>query len=353
MKQIKKLGRILIRDELTRKKLSVFLHNTKQLPYLHRDAPLNDFLNYNSVLTRTHFQSDEVYLNNSFYGIAPTIRRYASHSKSVKACIEHGVYFGSFVNPKEAAESGLPAVITFGEKRERHLTGTTNKPVYTIGPYISYADQLVSNEQLNRIREQLGRTLLVFPSHSHDEIVASFDQKELIGRILHLKKEGNFETALICLYWTDILAGRATMYEQAGMRVVTAGSRMDPTFLSRLRTLILISTHTASNSVGTHIGYSIALGRAHTILAQVVQHLEMRRNLDRAQETADDSVASRRAERQTLQDAFTDYSPETSTKQIALCSALWGLDRVRSPLQMAQILAECEQLYSETHPGQR
>ena len=65
--------------------------------------------------------SKEVYRGNAFYGIGRVLREYCGAPHSLKACVEHGVYFGSYVSNAELERSDLPALVTFGDARFNHI----------------------------------------------------------------------------------------------------------------------------------------------------------------------------------------------------------------------------------------
>lgn len=55
--------------------------------------------------------------------------------------------------------------------------------------------------------------------------------------------------------------------------MTTAGHQLDINFLNRLKTIILLSDYTCSNSIGTHTGYCVYLGKPHLVI-NPVQTLE-------------------------------------------------------------------------------
>ena len=55
----------------------------------------------------------ELYRGNLFYGIEDSIKNYANFDGNIKACIEHGVYFGNTVFDAETNYSGFNAILTY------------------------------------------------------------------------------------------------------------------------------------------------------------------------------------------------------------------------------------------------
>ena len=213
------------------------------------------------------YERRELYTGNDCYGHANLLKKYSGYEKQIFACIEHGVYFGGTVFNRETAESGLPGVVTFGEARRQHIRETCDKPVLTVGPYIQYAEPLMSSPESTDENGEHKSVLTVFPQHSVQEATAEYEFEGLDRDISLLALQHEIEEVRVCLFFLDVLRGLGRKYEQNGYRVVCAGHNMDPLFLPRLRSIIEQSDLTASNGVGTHVGYSVALGVPHLILS--------------------------------------------------------------------------------------
>ena len=147
---------------------------------------------------------------------------------------------------------------------------------------------------------------------------------------------------LVCLYYRDILNGNYAQYEEAGFTVVTAGYREDCLFLSRLRSLISISDLTMSNSVGTHVGYCVYMGKPHYVYDQAKLF-----SADSASDEAEfinpyaDTASS---EKQIVASAF--MGEETSDNAISeICDYFWGFKDVLSRSEMSELLQICEKAY--------
>ena len=259
-------------DELSRKKIvSSYYEARFRLGNLRRAVPdhtAEELLSWKRTMNAKVEYAREVYRGNSFYGAGRAMREYANVSTSLKACIEHGLYLGSYTNPLELDDSGLPAVVTYGPVRARHIHDSSGTPILTVGPYIAYAESYLSEVQMMRAKRMLGRTLLAFPSHSIDYVEKRFDTPSYIEHLKARAKDEDMDTVLVSLYFTDILSGAAELYERVGFKVVTNGYREDSNFLCRLRSLILLADGTSSNSMGTHIGYCAYFGKAHHVFRQ-------------------------------------------------------------------------------------
>ncbi|WP_214828572.1 hypothetical protein [Exiguobacterium sp. s26] len=344
--QIKELSIKFFYNELTRKRAMVLANN---LLYIQKNTFRKkikcnyDIFNYNQLLIDTHFKCDEYYKGNYFYGISNSIKTFSGFNDPIKACIEHGVYFGDIVPEIESYNSGLPAIITFSDERKKHIRKVTKKPVFSIGPYISYTKNYCSKEQLESYKNKFGKTLLVFPSHSVDRVRATFNTAEFVEKIKDFKVTYNFDTVIVCLYYRDIEHGRGKLYEENGFVVTTAGRREDPNFLGRLKSLISLSDYTMSNSVGTHVGYSIVLEKPHMIIPQkTIYEADYEPDLEQAPELFyTQSVLDKKE----VLDTFTSYSESITEDQRKVCNKFWGIENVRSSDEIQFILDFCEKVY--------
>jgi hypothetical protein len=187
--------------------------------------------------------------------------------------------------------------------------------VFTTGPYINGVDFFHREEKLVELKQKYGKILLVFPSHSIENITSDYDVELFISEINKYKK--NFDTVFICLYWADILRGMDNVYQENGFVVVTSGHRSDPRFLNRLKDLIFLSDHTMSNNIGAYIGYSICMGKPHFLYTQPVEY---------AKESGEISIPSPSfaQAKQKIQKCFSSFDSNIKKEQIALVEEYWG-----------------------------
>lgn len=219
-----------------------------------------DIFEYQSVVKPLKFFPFIPHKENNLYGNGYVINKVFNNIDLSVTAIEHGLYIGSLV-PERHLVDPFNNIITFSEYRKKFIETKTDKNIITIGPYIKYANPLYSQEKIDFEKKRLGKTLVVFPSHSIDCVYAKYDINQFIDYIKEFKNKFNFDNVLICLYWKDIALGMQQDYINAGFHVVSAGHSYDPYFLSRLKTIILLSDATLTNAVGTHVGYAVSLNK--------------------------------------------------------------------------------------------
>lgn len=174
--------------------------------------------------------------------------------------IEHGVNFSESPIEKQEIYSH-PNLVFQGEYKKMMIHNVNPlKPVFCIGPYIHYAEDYYTNEHIESIRSRNGKTLLVFPTHSYEESSMDYDLPAFVDSVMDGIGK-SYNTVLVSGYWLNLNSPVFTMFESQGAKIISAGARFDPSFLKRLKTMIQLADGVAGNDIGTHIGYSLILGK--------------------------------------------------------------------------------------------
>lgn len=283
------------------------------------------------------FWRTALFPSNDLYGIEHALAGYSKYKGSVFAPSEHGVYFGSYVSKDETNPNCYPVTITFGPRRAEHLA-KNKMPSLQIGPYIYYASEYLSEQERTSLKRKLGKVLLVFPMHSIESTEVSFELELLLKKISETEREYSIDTTLYCLYFADVMKGLAVKLSNLGKTVVCAGHRFDPMFLSRLKSLILLSDITASNGVGTHMGYSEVLGREHFFL-----DMDVKSSLEPDFYNAEKSYFySRDNEIEEVRNAFIARDP---LRKNEVLDRYWGISKIKSQKELFKLLTEIERAY--------
>lgn len=340
------LSKVIFKNELFRKKLIVKIYNFNQI--FKKKNKESSLFDYNTIISNSKFYCTEYYKGNALYGIGKIIKEYCDYDKKVLGCIEHGVYFGDYINEKEAIKSGFPAVLTYGTVRNDMLRKKGSKKlIFKIGPYIKYANLLLTDDEIKKIKKKNGKTLLVFPTHSVDRVETEFDYDEFINEIKMFKEKYNFKTVLVSLYYRDIKLGKNKIYEDNGFIVVSNGLKEDNDFLLRQKTFIKLSDYTISNSVGAHIGYSVALGIPHTIIKQKMEY-KSDSKFD-VKDVPNLYLESSILQKKEVEECFLTYSDEISKEQLQVCDKYWGLSNYKTKEQMLELLTFLAELSKKSN----
>lgn len=167
---------------------------------------------------------------------------------------EHGLILHN-KNWSDTQKTARASCITLGEFRRQILRQYYDIPVFCVGPYIHYAEAYYTSDQMHRLKEELGRNLLVFPTHGTDDAEITYSEKSFLSAIADLRRQ--FDSVTVCAYWWNLDDRMIELFRKEGCRIVSAGFREDPNFLSRLRAIIDLSDFVIGDSVGTHIGYCL------------------------------------------------------------------------------------------------
>lgn len=253
---------------------------------------------------------------------------------SLDTMIEHGLFFGDYVAPREYKVK-VPSIITFGEQRKEHLLSKhINKKIILIGPYIHYAHPLLSATEYEEIKKRLGRILLVFPSHSlpSEKWNAQYDINSFASEIKKVSKD--YDTVLISLHYGDIAL--ASQYEKYGYICVTSGHTNDPNFMNRQRSLIELADMTMSNSVGTHVGYCIYLNKPHYIYKQKIEQASYsNKNID-SMKWRDINIYNNEVNE--VLEAFNSYHTIITNKQRQIINKYWGTEHIKTPEELRNLI---------------
>lgn len=209
-------------------------------------------------------------MSNEGYGHEYWLKKYSGFKGDIAAQIEHGVYFGGNTSPEVNplfTEHEIGAFITYGPYREKHLSSVyPDHAIYAIGPYIQYAN--TDQEYLDSLRDIIDsakKTLTLFPSHSVRDGCVRFCHEELAESVKDIAENEGYGNIIVCLSPMDHASSLANFYESQGFVVVSCGED-SLRFLSKQRAIMEASDLTVSNDVGTHIGYSLAMGVPHFVI---------------------------------------------------------------------------------------
>lgn len=282
--------------------------------------------------------TNEIHPPNDWYGHAHILKKFLNISQSYqfKFILEHGLYLNEQVDQIDN-ETNLPTFLTYSNYRKEILK-SYRKHVFSIGPFIHYAQSILSEKEIKLEKKRLGRSLLFFPAHSTPIIGMNFNAKMLCKKIKSLARD--YDSIRICLYWKDIQMGRDRIYKDFGFECVTAGHMLDPNFLPRLKSLISISDLTASNIISSQTGFSIHLEKPHIVLMD-----QLNLNTTQNWKNRINEIFASKGYIEIFEE-FSKPNYKITKKQRDLIKKYWGTDNVRSKSQLVKIVAEAENYYT-------
>lgn len=291
-----------------------------------------NIFDYSTIAQPLPYVPIEKVIENNYYGIGRILADYSGIKKDTNTYIEHGIFFGPIVVPCEL-DWNVRKIVVPSMTRLKHIRDKKIcKEVIVVGPYIHYADSLLSSNELSIIKKSLGKTLLVFPSHSIMNVSSGYDIDTFVAFLKTLCP--NYDTILISLYWLDALnVNLVKKYESYGFKIVCAGNRFDPLFLNRLKSIILLSDDTISNDIGTHVGYAILMNKSHYIYNQNISYVATndveaeRFRLSMNKEGQETNMYN--FEVNEVKDTFSKFTPNCiSDNQKKVVDKYWGTSRL-------------------------
>ncbi|MCI8469267.1 MAG: hypothetical protein HFJ75_07270 [Eggerthellaceae bacterium] len=269
---------------------------------------------------RRFYTTDANWSNSLIYGIWNALFGEVSDMPLYRMpAVEHGLIFPA-QQFTDTLYTARPTLATFGDYRRNILRAKTDKPIFAVGPYISYATPYYDCERLAEMRRKNGRTLLVFPAHGTDESAVTREQDIYFSKIKEIAAA--FDTVIVNAFWWNINDPFIEKLAAEGFHISSAGFRDDVCFLSRLRTLIELSDLVVGDDVGTHVGYTLALGVPYCLLPSGTK-------VEPSGDVATEEVARIEQEQRKIGAPFVG-STEIRANQIEICEPFWGFSYLRS-----------------------
>ena len=291
---------------------------------------------YQGVIEELVLYPADPVVDNNYYGLSYWLQKYIGKKSPLNSYIEHGFILGSLVK-NDTIKWWTPKIITLGASREDHIKKETAKPVLKIGPYIHYADDFLSDAEYKSHKQNLGKTLAVFPSHSIKNVKSLFNNNDLISFIE--SKEADFDSVIICLYWRDALNKELVQsYVNKGYRITSAGHINDINFLSRLKSIIKLSDFAVSNTVGTQNGYITYLNKPQMIIAQKIDYNVSKNDTRTFTQRNEDNYNTGVLEMIEIIEAFDTFSYEITQQQQDVIGKYWGLNEIKSPEEIEKFI---------------
>ena len=129
-------------------------------------------------------------------------------------------------------------------------------PVYTVGPYIHYAQGIYNKDKTIQTKRKLGKVLTIFMPHSTEAMGVEYKEKYFVDEVLNYYKD-IFDTIWACVYWADINHPICDYLQKRGIHIVSAGYRFEPLFDRRLKTIFELTDAIACGDGGTFVSYAL------------------------------------------------------------------------------------------------
>lgn len=326
----------------------------KKAIYLLNKNPLSRFLYQHEISKRSKLSlsdivplsqkinmfapfTSEIHNPNDWYGHANNLKVFLGLSPNYKFKfnIEHGLYLNEQVDDIDI-ETNLPSIITYSNYRKKILE-KYRKHVFSIGPFIHYAKNFLTDRQISDEKKRLGKSILLFPAHSSSMIGIEYDIVNLCRKVKKIGKD--FDSIRVCLYWKDVLLGKNKIYQDFGFECLTAGHILDPLFLPRLKSIIQISDLTISNIASSQVGFCIYLNKPHILFAEKLKLETSRKWKNRI-----NKIFQSKGYREIINE-FSKQNYTITKRQKELIRKYWGTDNIKTKKELGKIILKTEEIY--------
>ena len=278
--------------------------------------------------TNDIYSYKRVYGESLLYGHANALINYSGYSYKKRKyipVIEHGILYSDF-NPDRYKLKN--SYIFQGKSNWLDWNRTQRSTPYYIGPYIHYCDYCYSKEIILDIKKKNGKTLLLFLPHSIETKQFSIDVENIINGMRD--RLGNIDTILACVYCMD--CKNMPKINDEKIHFVSAGFKLDPLFICRLKTIIELSDIVYYTSFSSSIGYAYYLGKEIVCNPNV-------RDYEQVKDQIGASAYSKLVEFHNL---FGFDSNSSEIEKRAFINRYWGLDEIKTKDEVFNILRENE-----------
>lgn len=268
--------------------------------------------------------------DSNYYGHALALKKYAGIDK-IASSLEHGIFLGNRITREQTFRTIRSVITMSGIREQAFKEHHVEKPIVAIGPYVHYADPLLTKDEYDSLKSELGKVLLVMPVHAGSKQSVSFDNNVLMDFVEKVRKD--YDTVMVCLYFREILNAPQLVedYEKKGYRIVCAGYWYDLNFINRLKSIIMLSDYVVSNKHGTNTGYCTYLGKPQTIVydKNLVKQLNVYNS---------ETKKVRDAQVKEIEDAFSEYKMEITDYQKSIVDKYWGVSLIKSPHELYDVI---------------
>ena len=282
-------------------------------------ARITNIFDYNEVIRPRPDPNGESLWSNRCYGHNYILKRYSEYQGVINASIEHGPYLDS--HEGEYSYPGTPCVIVFSDQRRDLIRSRgTNKLVFSIGTAPYYAESIFNDYDLRVVKDNLGKTLLVYPVHDIENFHFLQDADRFIEFVRKLVREHHYDTVLVCMYFVDIERGRHLKFQREGWTIVSAGRRHNYDFSDVTKTIISMADFAVFQSYTSAIGFCTYMNVPSMIYHQDIRFTENGRD------DLQTDTGMKDATRAAFETTFAEYDETVSKEKYDFCNYWFGFE---------------------------
>lgn len=203
---------------------------------------------------------------NKLYGLCESLIEYAGRDMEIyeAPAVTHGYVCAEYV-----IERLFPNIIEPGYVNRENIHKKIKDCLHiSAGPFFHYAQSFYSESEIVEKKRKQGRNLTAIPLHSLPYIVFGYDETEFVEIVL--KEAKKFDSLTLCAHYNDYNTDTVRMLKANGAKIVSAGFINDPSFVKRLKTIMLLSDAVITNGMGSQTNYALSVDRPVKVIPQKI-----------------------------------------------------------------------------------
>ena len=282
---------------------------------------------------------DRIFTVNDKYGFGRSLKLYAGipEQDSIHGILPHGAapygdLGGEPEAPKQELIDKIPCIFTSNDRCFNAFWNAGKRHLFPIGLTSIYTHECIKQEK------RTCQGSLFFRSHSTPAVIDSLDDEQAINWLKSLPK--SFHPINISVFPFDYHRGIYKRYQEAGFRLVCAGTEYDEGFIWRHLHLIKSHRYILSTGMGTHIFHSVMCGKPTLVRRIDENYTAKHRDF---QKTNSQAVGYLQ-----LANHFTQEGEEPNKKQVDLANEFLGTKHLASPETLRRFMELAKQIHERS-----
>ncbi len=319
-------------------------YNSEMLKFVSDISQIDSISNYDEFtkalnhipkqINGTSYTIKRAFSENCMYGYASELMNYAGlNNKNMLylPILEHGINFSNEIG--YGYKTRMSYIFQGRSKQKIWEANKKLKQAYYVGPYIHYSRDFYEEKIINDILKEDGKILLIYPPHSTEYgatelYLDSFNQYVFS----HLAKQ--YDSIYACIFWSDVNTPYTKWLISQGVKPVSAGFKIDPLFVRRMKSLLKMSATVLFPSFCTAIGYAYYLNK-HVIYVDYedcVKDIYSQNNV--SMKIYDDGIARNKKR---LSQLFAEDQALKTKEKDEFVNLYWGLSDIKTQSEIEDI----------------
>lgn len=300
-----------------------------------RNYDAKDIFDIHYIARQRNYKVGEYYHSNRMYSMGYILREFSGYRGQVYCATTHAVSAGAYYDIADFKNNDRKIFLTRSVQRRNEIQSVSNKLIIPIGPgAMPYTKGIYSDIQLEDVKKNLGKTLLVIPKHTVNDSSVDMEFNQFADFVKEIASQYKFDTVLCCLYYADIIKGANIPYERLGWKVVTAGYKGNYDFADCLNTIYSMADCIIGQGYGGSSVYPLLFRKPYTYYPASRDVVVEGKGLIKSE----DHNAWADEYEKIMVKLFGNFSEKITEEQWKTLDELYGYSEVKSKEQMKAIL---------------